>query len=332
MIEHRHVDSNGLRMHVAEAGPADGPAVVLCHGFPECWYSWRHQLQALGDAGYHVLAPDQRGYGTTDRPLDVDAYTQLHLVGDIVGMLDAFGIDTAVVVGHDWGGPVAWHCALLRPDRFAAVAALSVHFGGVSPVPTPRVVPTDAMRAALGNTFLYILYFQEPGVAERELDADLRRTLGSILYGLSGDIPRDQYRIFNPDARSLADAVRDLPGPLPWLSDADLDVFVESFSHHGTFAGGINWYRNIDRNQELLAAFAGKRIDQPALFIGAEHDSIFGQTPEAVLATRAAVPALREPVWVAGSGHWIQQERPDGVNAALLDFLRSLPGWGAPAS
>ena len=126
--------------------------------------------------------------------------------------------------------------------------------------------------------------------------------------------------------------MRDLPGPLPWLSDADLDVFVESFSHHGTFAGGINWYRNIDRNQELLAAFAGKRIEQPALFIGAEHDSIFGQTPEAVLATRAAVPTLRDPVWIAGSGHWIQQERPDEVNAALLDFLRSLPGWGAPAS
>ena len=327
MIEHHHVDSNGLRMHVAEAGPADGPAVVLCHGFPECWYSWRHQLQALGDAGYHVLAPDQRGYGTTDRPLAVEEYTQLHLVGDVVGVLDAFGIDAAVVVGHDWGGPVAWHCALLRPDRFPAVAALSVHFGGVASVPTPRIRPTEAMRAALGDSFLYVLHFQEPGVAERELDADLRRTLGAILYGLSGDLPRDQYRFFDPTASSLFDLVHDLPGPLPWLSDADLDVFVESFSHHGTFAGGVNWYRNIDRNQELLAAFAGQRIEQPALFIGAEHDSIFGQTPEAVLATRTVVPQLREPVWIRGSGHWIQQERPDEVNVALLDFLRSLPGW-----
>ena len=287
MVEHHHVDSNGLRMHVAEAGLADGPAVVLCHGFPECWYSWRHQLQALGDAGYHVLAPDQRGYGTTDRPLAVDEYTQLHLVGDIVGVLDAFGIDTAVVVGHDWGGPVAWHCALLRPDRFPAVAALSVHFGGVGSVPTPRVLPTDAMRAALGDSFLYVLHFQEPGVAEAELDADLRRTLGAVLYGLSGDLPRDQYRFFEPTATSLFDLVPDLP--------------------------------------------AGKHIEQPALFIGAEHDSVLGQTPDAVLATRAVVPALRDPVWVSGSGHWIQQERPHEVNAALLAFLRSLPGWEGAA-
>jgi pimeloyl-ACP methyl ester carboxylesterase len=331
MIRHRHVDTNGIRMHVAEAGPDDGPAVVLCHGFPECWYSWRHQLQALGDAGYHVLAPDQRGYGTTDMPARVDEYTQLHLVGDIVGLLDACGIETGVVVGHDWGGPVAWHCALLRPDRFRAIAALSIHFSGVAPVPTPHVAPTEAMRAALGDNFLYILYFQEPGVAEAELDADLRRTLGATLYGLSGDVPRDEYRFFDPNARSFADVTNELPGPLPWLSDADLDVFVESFAHHGTFAGGINWYRNIDRNQELLAPFAGVQVRQPALFIGAEFDSIFGQTEEAVLATRSAVPNLRDPVWIAGSGHWIQQERPDEVNRALLGFLRSLPDSPDPA-
>jgi pimeloyl-ACP methyl ester carboxylesterase len=168
-------------------------------------------------------------------------------------------------------------------------------------------------------------------VAERELDADLRRTLAAILYGLSGDLPRDEYRFFDPTATCFFDVVRDLPGSLPWLSDADLDVFVDSFAHHGTFRGGINWYRNIDRNQELLAAFAGKRIEQPALFIGAEHDSIFGQTPEAVLATRAAIPALRDPVWIAGSGHWIQQERPAEVNEALLTFLRSLPAPAARA-
>jgi pimeloyl-ACP methyl ester carboxylesterase len=187
------------------------------------------------------------------------------------------------------------------------------------------------MRAALGDNFLYILYFQEPGVAEAELDADLRRTLGATLYGLSGDVPRDEYRFFDPNARSFADVTNELPGPLPWLSDADLDVFVESFAHHGTFAGGINWYRNIDRNQELLAPFAGVQVRQPALFIGAEFDSIFGQTEEAVLATRSAVPNLRDPVWIAGSGHWIQQERPDEVNRALLGFLRSLPDSPDPA-
>jgi epoxide hydrolase A/B len=325
-IGHRHVATNGIRMHVAEAGPADGPAVVLCHGFPECWYSWRHQLLALGDAGYHVIAPDQRGYGTTDMPGAVEDYTQLHLVGDIVGLLDALEIDTAVVVGHDWGGPVAWYCALLRPDRFRAVAALSVHFSGIAPVATPLVKPTDLMRGVLGDGFLYILHFQQPGVAERELDADIRRSLGSFLYALSGDLPRDQYRFFDPSARSLSDVLNELPGPLDWLSGADLDVFVESFSHHATFFGGINWYRNIDRNQELLAPFAGAQVRQPALFIGAEFDSIFGQTEEVVLATRAAVPELRDPIWVAGSGHWIQQEAPEIVNAALLEFLGSLSG------
>jgi pimeloyl-ACP methyl ester carboxylesterase len=324
MIRHRHVDTNGIRMHIAESGPVDGPAVVLCHGFPECWYSWRHQLEVLGDAGYRVIAPDQRGYGTTDMPPSVDQYTQLHLVGDLVGMLDALEIERSVVVGHDWGGPVAWHSALLRPDRFVGVAALSIHWGGVAPVPTPLVPPTEAMRAALAGGFLYILYFQDPGVAERELDADLRRSLGTVLYSLSGDLPRDRARFFDTGARTWFDNLDELPGPLGWLSDADLDVFVETYSHHGTFAGGLNWYRNIDRSQVLLQPFVGRTIEQPALFIGAEFDCIFGQTEEAVLATRSAVPNLRDPVWVAGSGHWIQQEKPDAVNEALLSFLRDV--------
>jgi pimeloyl-ACP methyl ester carboxylesterase len=242
-VRHRFVDANGITMHVAEAGPADGRAVVLCHGFPECWYSWRHQLVALGDAGYHVLAPDQRGFGHTDMPAAVDEYTQLHLVGDLVGLLDGCGIEHAAVVGHDWGAPVAWHAALLRPDRVDAVAGLSVHWGGIAPRATPWVRPTDAMRAALGDSFLYVLYFQEPGVAERELDADLRRTLRCTLYGLSGDVPREEYCFFDPAATGFFDVVVEPPGPLPWLSDADLDVFVESFEHHGTFFGGLNWYR-----------------------------------------------------------------------------------------
>jgi pimeloyl-ACP methyl ester carboxylesterase len=323
-VRHRHVETNGIRMHIAEAGPDDGPALVLCHGFPECWYSWRHQLRALGDAGYHVIAPDQRGYGTTDMPAGIDQYTQLHLVGDIIGLLDALGIERAGIVGHDWGGPVAWHTALLRPDRINAVASLSIEFSGIRPVGVPKISNTDGMRLALGDAFLYILYFQEPGVAERELDADLRRTLGATLYGLSGDIPRDQFRFFAPEATCFFDVVRDLPGPLDWLSDPDLDAYVDSFSHHGTFSGGINWYRNIDRNWELLAPFAGRKVEQPALFIGAEHDVIFGQTPERVLATRAAVPNLRDPVWVPDCGHWIAQEAPETVNRLLLDFFGSV--------
>jgi pimeloyl-ACP methyl ester carboxylesterase len=314
---------NGLNVHLLEAGAADRVCVLLLHGFPELSYSWRKVIPALAAAGYHVLAPDQRGYGTTDMPAEVERYTQLHLVGDVVGLLDAYGIGRAAIVGHDWGGPVAWHTALLRPDRIRAIAALSVHWGGITVPATPLVRPTEAIRAALGDAFMYVLYFQEPGEAERELDADLRRTLRTMLYALSGDLPRDEYRFFDPSASQLADVLNEPPGPLPWLSDADLDVFVESFSHHGTFFGGLNWYRNIDRTSELLAAFAGMHVQQPALFIGAEFDSIFGQTRESVLATRTVVPNLRDPVWVEGSGHWIQQEHPDVVNAALLDFLAS---------
>ena len=321
-IRHRNVATNGITMHIAESGPDDGRTVVLCHGFPECWYSWRHQLLALGEAGFHAVAPDQRGYGHTDMPAEVGEYTQLHLVGDIVGLLDTLGAERATVVGHDWGAPVAWHCALLRPDRFEAVAALSVHWGGISPRPTPVTRPTEGMRAALGDNFLYILYFQEPGVAEAELDVDLRRSLRAMLYTLSGDIPREEYRFFEPSARRFFDVLAEPPGALDWLSDDDLDAFVDSFAHHGTFFGGLNWYRCIDRTTELLAPFAGLPITQPALFIGAEHDSIFGQTPESVLATRAHIPNLREPIWVKGSGHWIQQEEPTVVNDALLDFLQ----------
>jgi pimeloyl-ACP methyl ester carboxylesterase len=322
-VRERFVDTNGIRMHLVESGPPDGPAVVLCHGFPESWYSWRHQLRFLGDAGYHVIAPDQRGYGQTDMPDAIDAYTQLHLVGDLVGMLDACGIDRAAVIGHDWGAPVAWSAAALRPDRFVAMSALSVHWSGYGPFTGP---PTEAMRAALGHGFLYILHFQEPGVAERELDADIRATLGRFLYSLSGDIPRDQYRFFDMSATSMAGVLVDLPGPLPWLSEHDLDVFASEFARSGTFRGGINWYRNIDRNAALCGAFVGLGVHQPALFIGAEFDSIFGQTRASVDSTRDVVPQLQQ-VWIAGSGHWVQQERPDEVNVALRDFLDALPRW-----
>jgi pimeloyl-ACP methyl ester carboxylesterase len=319
-IEHVFVDAGPLRMHAAVSGPSDGPAVVLCHGFPESWYSWRHQLQALGDAGYRAIAPDQRGYGQTDAPPEVESYTQLHLVGDLVALLDALGIDRAAVVGHDWGGPVAWNAAMIRPDIFYAVAALSVPFG-------PRVPgnmrPTEMMRAALGDSFLYILYFQEEGVAEAELDADIRGNLRRVLYSISGDIPPEDFRFFDPNARCANDLLRE-PAKLPdWLSDEDLDVFTAEFERHGTFRHGINWYRNIDRSWELLAPFANAKVLQPALFIGADRDAIFGQTRESVEATRAWVPHLRT-VWVDDCGHWIQQEEPEIVNDALLEFLGSL--------
>ena len=247
----------------------------MCHGFPESWYSWRHQLVALADAGFHAIAPDQRGYGQTDAPPDVADYTQLHLVGDLVGLLDALGHEQAAIVGHDWGGPVAWNAALMRPDRFHAVVGMSVSWSGHRG--TTR--PTDAMRAAMQGAFLYILYFQDEGVAEAIMDKDIRGTMRRILYSLSGDVPRDQFRFFNPKAKTLDDCLRE-PDVLPdWLSEHDLDVFMSEFERKGTFRHGINWYRCIDLNWELSAPFAGLPIPQPALFIGAEHDVILGQTP-----------------------------------------------------
>src|SRR5262245_5031667 len=181
-ITHRFIDTNGIRMHIAEAGK--GPLVVLCHGFPESWYSWRHQLPALSDAGFHVVAPDQRGYGQTTAPKAIESYTQLHLVGDIVGLVRALGETTAVVVGHDWGAPVAWNAALWRPDVFRAVAALSV-----PATDRATIAPTQFMRQAFGDNFVYILYFQTPGVAEHELYRDVRETMRRFLYGASGSVP-----------------------------------------------------------------------------------------------------------------------------------------------
>lgn len=327
-VTHRFVDSNGIRMHIAEAGaPAAGeaprPIVLLCHGFPESWYSWRHQLAPLAAAGYHVVAPSQRGYGQTDAPPDVRSYTQLHLVGDMVGLLDALGCDQAAcVVGHDWGGPVAWNCALLRPDRFASVVGVSVKFNGVS---QGGARPTEMLRSAVGpDGFFYVLYFQEEGLAETELDADLRATLRSVLYSLSGDIPRSDFRFWNTAAKRWADCLR-VPAELPpWLSEHDLDVFTAEFAHHGTFRGGINWYRGIDLTAELMAPFAGQKIHQPALFVGAEHDVVFGTDPASVEAMRVDVTDLRGAVWFDGCGHWIQQERPAEFNEALLGFLGGL--------
>jgi pimeloyl-ACP methyl ester carboxylesterase len=320
-VEHVVVDAGEISMHAAISGPVDGPAVLLCHGFPESWYSWRHQLSALADAGYRVIAPDQRGYGRTDAPPDIHSYTQLHLVGDLVGLLDALSLDSATVVGHDWGAPVAWNAALLRPDRFPAVVGISVPFG---PRAQGGVRPTELLRSSLGDAFFYVLYFQDEGIAEAELDPDIRATLRRILYSISGDIPIQDFRFFDPAATCFNDLLRE-PSALPaWLSEDDLDTIVGEFERKGTFRHGLNWYRNIDRSWELLAPFANAKIFQPALFIGAERDAIFGLKPEAVAATRAWVPQLREPVWVPDCGHWVQQEKPEAVNTALLGFLATL--------
>ena len=221
---HRFVETNGIRMHVAEAG--EGPLVILCHGFPECWYSWRHQLPALAAAGYHVVAPDQRGYGETDRPEPIEDYHILHLTADMVGLVHALGETRAIIVGHDWGSPVAWHCALLRPDLFTGVALLSVPYIQRS-WSDPR--PTEMMRLLAGEQQFYQLYFQEPGKAEAELEADVRVSLATLLYSASGDPPPERrWRFLFGKSERFIDSGT-VPQTLPpWLTEHDLDVFTDS--------------------------------------------------------------------------------------------------------
>ena len=325
-IGHRFVETNGIRMHIAEAGV--GPPVILCHGFPESWYSWRHQLQALAAAGFHAVAPDMRGYGQTDRPDAIDQYTLLHLVGDIVGLADALGAETAVVAGHDWGAPVAWHAALLRPDRFRGVIGLSVPYRPRgSTRPTPAMPQTD-------DALFYQLYFQTPGVAEAELERDARATMRTVLYSASGDAAaaRGAWAQAGGTPVGMVSRQRGFlggmvnPANLPgWLSEADIDFYTGEFARTG-FRGGLNWYRNIDRNWELLAPFAGARVTIPALYVAGDRDLVvaFRGMDQLIPNLRNFVPQLRNTVMLPGCGHWTQQERPAEVNAAMIEFLRGL--------
>jgi pimeloyl-ACP methyl ester carboxylesterase len=322
-LTHRSVEANGIRIHVAEQG--SGPPVLLCHGFPESWYSWRHQLRALSAAGYHAVAPDMRGYGLTDRPAEIERYTLLHLVGDMVGVLDALGEKTAVIVGHDWGAPVAWHAALLRPDRFRAVVGLSVPYR-----PRGSVAPTTVMPQNAESSF-YQLYFQEPGVAEAELEKDARLSLRKILYSGSGDVPRRNPAALSAGVGLVPRAggfLTRMPSPemLPaWLTDTDLDFYVQQFKHCG-FRGGLNWYRNIDRNWELMAPYAGASVTVPALYMAGDLDLVvsFPRMKEVIADLARYIPQLRGTIMLPGCGHWTQQERAGEVNQAIIEFLRGL--------
>lgn len=320
-IVHRTIEANGIRLHVAEQG--QGPLIMLCHGFPESWYSWRHQLAALASAGFRAVAPDMRGYGRSDRPDAIDQYTLFHLVGDMVGLLDALGESQAVIAGHDWGAPVAWHSALLRPDRFRAVIGLSVPY-----LPRPPVVPTSVMPRTADADF-YQLYFQAPGVAEAELERDARQTILKLLYAASGDAPRPATPAAHVGMVSRGGGfLAGMPAPasLPsWLDAADVDFYAAEFARTG-FRGGLNWYRNIDRNWELMAPFAGSKVTVPALYIAGDRDLVvaFRGVDKLIANLKAFVPQLRGTIMLPGCGHWTQQERPAEVNSAMIEFLRRL--------
>ena len=323
-VRHRTVETNGIRMHVAEQG--EGPLVLLCHGFPESWYSWRHQLAALAAAGFHAVAPDMRGYGQTDQPAEIDQYTLLHLVGDMVGLVDALGGGPAVIVGHDWGAPVAWHAALLRPDRFRAVIGLSVPYR-----PRGSVRPTTAMPQT-DDAIFYQLYFQAPGVAEAELSRDVRSSIRRILFSGSGEGRRAHAGLGNPAAVGMVPRgggflrhTAEPAAPPSWLTEADVDFYTGEFSRAG-FRGGLNWYRNIDRNWELMAPYAGARVTVPALYVAGDQDLVvhFRGMDQLLPNLKKFVPELRQTIMLPGCGHWTQQERPKEVNDAILAFLTTL--------
>jgi pimeloyl-ACP methyl ester carboxylesterase len=316
-ITERVIETNGVRLHTVEAGESGAPVVLLAHGFPELAYSWRHQIPALAAAGYHVLAPDQRGYGRTTRPADIAAYNIGELSADLIGLLDDVGADKAVFIGHDWGAQVVWGSAQLHPDRVAAVVGMSV-----PPVPRPPVPPTQAFQAIFGDNFFYMLYFQEPGVADAELDADPAKTLRRVILGQAA--PGDQaaaMRMLRPGPEGLIERIPEPDGLPSWISADELDHYVAEFSRTG-FTGGLNWYRNMDRNWEIQGNLTSAAITVPAMFIAGTDDVVLGfMRPDR--AKKVITGPYREEL-IDGAGHWLQQERPDRVNELLLDFLASL--------
>ena len=315
VITERTVATLGAELHVVDAGT--GPLVVLAHGFPELSYSWRHQVPALADAGFRVLAPDQRGYGRSSRPERIEDYDILALTGDLLALLDDVGEERAVFVGHDWGAILVWQLALLAPERVAGVVGMSVPFMPRAPMP-----PTQLLRQVLGESWFYVLYFQEPGVADADLGRDpattMRRLLGAVTHEEGAELDPS---VLAPDGRGFVDRIPEPDGLPEWLSQAELDHFVHEFERTG-FTGPINWYRNFDRNWELTPQLADAQVEVPSLFIGGALDPVLLMTPPAL-----GEPFLRDhrgTVLVEGAGHWVQQQSPDDVNAALLDFIAGL--------
>ncbi|WP_327112750.1 alpha/beta hydrolase [Nocardia sp. NBC_01730] len=322
-VAHRTVDVDGLRMHIAEAGT--GPLVLLLHGWPESWYSWRHQIPALATAGYHVVAPDQRGYGDTDVPERVQDYTIKHLVGDVTRLIDVLGKQRATVIGHDWGAIVAWEMAKMYPQRVTGVAGLSIPDRFAEPR-GGAATPIADVRATLGEAF-YIVHFQQPGVADAALASALEHDpeglFRRIFRTASGDGPGWSGMV--PGGGTIVDSLADeTPTLLDWEGEQDAKTYAAQFQKSG-FTGGINWYRNLDRNWELSAAWRDNRVHAPALYlIGGRDGALALPQSQQLMSGGSGFLNLRETVVLPGVGHAIQQERPDRVNEVLIRFLQSL--------
>jgi pimeloyl-ACP methyl ester carboxylesterase len=312
------ISTNGIRLRAAIAGR--GPLVIMVHGFPESWFSWRHQMAPIAQAGFTACAIDVRGYGGSDRPPEVADYRLEAITADIAGVVQALSPGApAILIGHDWGAPIVWNTALAHPEQVRAVAGLSVPWTGIpsqSFLQSVRTAYTDKGR------FFYQVYFQDEGIAEAELQADVRTALRKFYYAISGDAPDGSWP-HKPHGARLLDGLRD-PDPFPaWLSRAEEDYFVGEFERSG-FRGPLNRYRNHERDFAWQQGFRGRTITQPALFIGGDRDLVLRMLPGVDMVARMAphLPGLQGAHVLPGIGHWTQQEAPEAVNRLLLEWLQ----------
>lgn len=317
-VRRRRVDVGTAELDVLEAGDAGAPVVILAHGFPESSWSWRHQVAPLAAAGYHVLAPDQRGYGRSTKPDTVEGYGIRHLCGDLLNLVSTTGHDDAVFMGHDWGALIVWDLAKLHPERCRGVVGLSVPFVHW---PAP---PIQLMQATYGDRFFYILYFQRPDEAEREMEADVRRTMSSVLWGASGEgfAPRGDMPPMEGTGFLTGSPT---PPPLPWswLTEADLDQYVDEFTASGYF-GPISYYRNLDANFAVVNGLGPERLTMPTAFVTGSNDPVNRMDPGGAERMASTLPNFRGATIIDGAGHWVQQEAPAETTAALLAFLSGL--------
>ena len=321
------IDMTGLDLRATELGDVtlrcaiagEGPLVILVHGFPESWYSWRHQLRPLADAGFTACAIDVRGYGGSSKPQPIEAYAMEHIVGDLVTLANELQPGRpAILLGHDWGAPIVWNSALTHPDRFRAVAGLSVPFAGV---PSRPFTETFREHFTDQGKFFYQEYFQKPGVAEAEAEADPRDFIGRMMYSISGDVPEGDYWT-KPAGATFLEGLPD-PQATEWLTEADLDYYEAEFRASG-FNGPLNRYRNHEADYEWLQGWEGKRIEQPALFVGGTRDPatyLFGAVTDPVALMRMFAPRVEGHI-LEDVGHWTQQEQPDAVNSILIDWIK----------
>ncbi|HYY25003.1 MAG TPA: alpha/beta hydrolase [Candidatus Udaeobacter sp.] len=310
----QQIETNGIRLRTVVEGK--GPLIILLHGFPQCWYLWRYQIDPLMQAGFQVAVPDQRGYGASDRPEPIEAYNIIELTNDVVGIANALGHDQFIVVGQDWGAPVAWHAALLHPKRVRAVVGMSVPY-------TRWQAGKFTRQENFGDNFWYMVYFQKPGAAEAELEADIRKSLRMIYFAGSADAPQGVWTTPKPSTAKFLDGMID-PAQLPaWLTQEDLDYYVAQYRESG-FRGPLNWYRNIDRNIELTPQLETAKIDCPSLFIAGTKDLVLSFVPGWIDQMDNWVTDMRGKVLIDGAAHWVQVEQPQVVNEALLAFLQTL--------